>query len=442
MTWAATPRRSREGLLSGSRRGRPGRRAAGDLAGPAGGGGRHRRRGGPADHRPGSPAGRAGGGLVLHRRRHPRRAGHRASGSWPTRPAPCPSALPGDVGRRADPARSTRRSASAGASGRPGQPASARPRTQRPFGARAALGHQSAQRGRVLRRFPLPAQRRRFAGPRPTSGRGRRDLLRDLDRSAVPHVTDHREVPAPRTAPAARAARDGRSPAIAALCRAFAIPSSLITRSQTAALFSAVGISARIWVARRSPGRRRVGRRRRVDLRRARRVRAPPAHPAGSRTGRCRRSARPAAPNRRASRRSRLNCSGCSFAAGERLHGGELGVAARSRPTRARSRSARGHGRPAGLPPPTPGRRRSRPPPAAASQHPLQHADLVLGGHAAHRQGDEIPGPHQRVPGHLPDRRPQQGSRQRFGHLRRCRRSRWPAMPGRAGPCSTSGRRR
>ena len=80
-----------------ARSGRAVRRPAGRVPGAAGGRGGHRAGGRPAGQRPGRPAGRARRGVLLHRRRRRRARWSPASASWPTRPAPCRSAPPGEL---------------------------------------------------------------------------------------------------------------------------------------------------------------------------------------------------------------------------------------------------------------------------------------------------------------------------------------------------------
>ena len=314
----------------------------------------------------------------------------------------------------------------------PAGPARFRPGPRTPTGAARSDG----------RRPPRPAPGRRSTAS--TAQRGNSPTATFWATStgpAVPHLARPPRSTVGRMAPAARACAGWENPAIAASCSALAMPSSLTSRSQTAALFSAVGISARTWVASRCAGRGRVGRARPRRSRQSRPRRARPARPAASRTGRCRRSARAAAPSRPASRRSRSAAASPSFApasactaaswvslpapgpstASSRRAAVTVGQPVCGRPVRFRVRADRN---------------------LQLRQHPLQYADLVLGGQAADGQDDEVPGPHQRVPGHLPHRRPEQGPRQRLGDVGDRRRSRWPAMPSPAGPCSRSGRRR
>ena len=337
-----------------------------------------------------------------------------ASGSWPTRPALFRNAPPGSTRTAGRPAawRVTPRSAnqppallgSVRGSWRAG-PVRCRPGPRRPAGATR----------RVIPGLPVRGQVDGSLLDRPPRVQADRDLLRHLDRAPLPDPGHLGEVLARRRARATRAGRDARSRAMAASCRALAIPSSSISRSHTAALFAASGSRARTMVARRIPdavGSAAAAASISVDAggRRAR-----PAPPAGSRTGRCPPPVPATEPTRPASRRSRSvgrhrawrrrtparRPAGCHCRQSPPT-ASSCRAADTSGPTSLRGPNRVGVGADGDL---------------ELGQHPLQDADLILGGHAAHGERDEIPRPHQGVPGHLPDRRPQQGSRQRLGDI-------------------------
>ena len=267
----------------------------------------------------------------------------RVSGRWrsspaPRRPAGCPteprgwrclpSSHPAPTGtsrraghRRPDPGRSGRNTArtvnlvagrrrrSAPHRQRPGAPsgcpatwrsARRRPGAQGPLGARAAFRHEPAQGGGCSW-IPLDRKIHCPAGVRPARVQPDHDLLRHLDRAPLPHPGNVGEVPS--TNGASNSVCDGwENPAIAALCNALAIPSSPITRSQTAALCRRRG-SAPATVSHCAHRTRWDPLPPRCRSRRGPLRHAPPARPATSRTGRCRPSTRPRAPTRPASRR-------------------------------------------------------------------------------------------------------------------------------------------
>ena len=181
---------------------------------------------------------------------------------------------------------------------------------------------------------------------RPPREQADRDLLRHLDRPALPDPGDLCEVLldvgrqqfAP--GPGGRSRRSPR-PAGRWPCRRrrSAAPRSrpCSPRPGSAPAPWSPGAARRRW--NRPPPRRRSPR--------CRPRRARPARRAASRTGRCPPSARQRSRCRPASRRSSASCAGIELGAGQRLHRGQLGVAARfGAPTARSCRAAETSGQP------------------------------------------------------------------------------------------------